>query len=235
MAKWGSSLSASPPQDNHPKATLGKIGLRRWALDAIGPENARVLDLFAGSGAMYRAVWQEAGHYRGCDKVFFRDRRLCYVTDNLRLLRSIDLDGFNVFDLDAYGAPWKTATVLATRRRLVPGETIAVVLTDGAMRKSRLGAMESSLSALAGVPTKMPGVHRDWERVTRAALAEMADRMGATLADMRAVDQSGRMMYYSAALFTRAGRAQKKAPAAQDGCRGGRWGGIRAKFGRGWP
>ena len=138
---------------------------------------------------------------------------------NLRLLRALDLERFNVFDLDAYGAPWDAATILAARRALAEGETVGLALTDGAMMKARLGGVAHSMAFLAGVSPTLPGAYRDWERLTRAALAEMARRMGGDLVDMRAADQSARCMYYCAALFRHRSSTgtrnpgEKKAPA----------------------
>ena len=54
---------------------------------------------------MHIAVWNRASHYVGCDLEFYRDERTAFVANNIRVLRTIDLSEFNIFDLDAYGVP----------------------------------------------------------------------------------------------------------------------------------
>ena len=67
---------------------------------------------------MWREVWHEAAAYVGCDLKWYRDERLAYVADNRRVLRAIDLKPFNVFDFDAWGAPWEQVLILIARRPL---------------------------------------------------------------------------------------------------------------------
>jgi hypothetical protein len=52
-------------------------------------------------------------------------------------MRAIDLTPFTCFDFDAWGSPWDQLTILAARRKLQPGETIGLVITDGTWLKTR--------------------------------------------------------------------------------------------------
>lgn len=114
-----------------------KIEIRRHVLAAITPAAAFVFDAFAGTGSMFKHVWHEAAGYVGCDERWHNDERCAFVADNRRVLRVIDVSRFSIFDLDAYGSPWDQLTIIAARRRLVPGEQLGLVLTEGTWLKTR--------------------------------------------------------------------------------------------------
>jgi len=145
-----------PKIDNAKGAKRAKVNLRRAVLEALGPAQTRVFDAFAGTGLMYDAVWHEAASYVGCDARWHQDGRTCFVADNQRVLRAIDLSVFNCFDFDAYGAPWDQLTILAARRPLQPGEAIGIVLTEGTWLKTRTGLIPHALRRAAGLKFKTP-------------------------------------------------------------------------------
>jgi hypothetical protein len=147
---------AIPKVDNAKGAKKAKVQLRRNVLEAIGRRDAHVFDAFAGAGAMYDAVWHEAASYVGCDTHWHQDARTCYVADNQRVLRGIDLTRFTIFDLDAYGAPWDQLTLLAARRPIQAGEQIGVVLTEGTWLKTRTGLIPHALRRATGLNFKTP-------------------------------------------------------------------------------
>lgn len=177
--------------DNFAEALPAKIALRREALEAVtGP---RVLDLFAGRGHMFDQVWSRAEAYTGGDHEILQvlaHKAACYHADAEVLLRALDLTGWNVFDFDAYGSPWREVTILAARRRLRPGERVAVVLTDGAPRRAQLGLTAHALADLAGEDPKIVGAHRRWPILVRQAMDEVARRMGGALVSLRQADAS---------------------------------------------
>ena len=202
MGKFAATMAArSTKTDNHPARANAKVALRRRVLAAIGEDQARVFDAFAGSGSMHRAVWNRAAEYTGCDVRRFGGTRRAFVADNMRVLRAVDLAAFNVFDLDAYGSPWKQATIIAARRELQPGERIGLVFTDGAPMRARLGAIEAGLANLAGVDTGLTGMSLRWRELTARALETMAARMGGTVKHFWAADTGSRPILYSAAIF----------------------------------
>ncbi len=201
--KWAASMAAKRKAvNNHPAALPAKTDLRRKVIDTIG-EEASVLDLFAGSGVIFRSVWVGARKYAGCDLEWHPNQdRLAYSCDNVRLLRHLDLGQFNIFDLDAYGSPWEQATIIAARRKCMPGEKVGVVLTDGSAMRARLGRVEGCLAAMAGMAVGAAGAHRDWISVTGRAVRNMADRMGADVENFWCADGGAkRTMLYSAAIF----------------------------------
>jgi hypothetical protein len=175
--------------DNHAAGLPAKVALRREAMQAVGgPEAARVLDLFAGRGEMHGRVWHEAGAYLGNDKDQAKALAHAGLTHNAPaevLVRALDLYRFNVFDFDAYGSPWAEVAAMAPRRRLQPGERVAVVITDGSARRAMLGVTVHALARLAGVPPDAPGAHLRWAEIGKAGLEACAGMMGGRLASLR--------------------------------------------------
>lgn len=197
---FASSL-AGRKVDNHAARAPAKVALRRALLAEIGAGKAHVLDAFAGAGAMHRAVWHEAASYVGCDLRWFGGERPAHVVDNMRLLRCLNLDRFTVFDLDAYGSPWKQATIMAARRQLAPGERIGLALTDGSVMRARLGAVPTALAEIAAVSPSLAGANRIWRDLTARALEEVARRMGGRLEGFWAAETGSRPILYSTAVL----------------------------------
>src|SRR3990172_2102615 len=111
-----SPKAGRPKRENHPASLSAKVELRQRVLEAVQP--ARVLDLFCGGRSLWRAVWQYAQDYVPCDVTPWTIAEASrFVCDNRRLLRSLDLHSFNVFDLDAFGSPWGQMAIPAARRR----------------------------------------------------------------------------------------------------------------------
>lgn len=171
---------AAPKVNNADAAERAKIEVRKLVLDAIG-KDARVFDAYAGQGAMHAAVWSKAASYVGCDLELVRDRRTAFVADNRRVLRALDLERFNLFDLDAYGSPWEQALIIATNRRVRAGERIGFAITEGSALKLKLGGMPAALKAIAGVSGTPAGLARETGAILDAAIAGLARRMGCTI------------------------------------------------------
>lgn len=119
------------PTDNNVSAHRAKVQIRRAVLEHVKP--ARVFDAFCGEGVMFREVWKDAAEYIGCDQRDWSPQETIrrFVADNQRVLRCIELDRFNIFDLDAFGSPWEQALIIAARRRWKAGERGGLVVTDG--------------------------------------------------------------------------------------------------------
>lgn len=178
MKSFASTLNGAKTHNSH--AALGvKIEMRRNVLDSVGRERAHVFDAYAGPGEMYRGAWREAASYTGCDAEWFKDERRMFVADNQTVMRSIDLGAFNVFDLDAFGSPWETATILAARRRVAPGETVGLCITDGSGLRLKLSGVPHALARLAGVGGTMKLANRGHDAMFDRALNVVCERMGA--------------------------------------------------------
>jgi hypothetical protein len=184
--------------DNAKLGRKAKIEIRRNVLAAITPARAIVFDAFAGTGVLWGEVWREAAGYVGCDEQWHKDPRCCFVADNRRVMRTIDLNGFTVFDFDAYGSPWDQLGILvARRRRLEVGERLGLVVTEGTWIKTRtkdpVGALRAVLPAT--VVTPIPAsIHDD---LIRRALVGTARRLGGEIAAAWwAVGTTGARMRY---------------------------------------
>lgn len=112
----------------HNSKTERKIELRR-AMVARMREPLRVLELYAGPGAMRAACWHDAEEVVGIDA----DLRSVaeYHGDTCATLRHLDISRFNVFDADAFAAPWEAVWLISRRSAKLPDE-IAVFATAGA-------------------------------------------------------------------------------------------------------
>jgi len=172
-----------PKVDNAKGAKRAKVELRQNILDAIGADQARVFDAFAGAGLMFDAVWHQAARYVGCDARWHQDGRTAYVADNQRVLRAIDLTQFNVFDFDAYGAPWDQLTLLGVHRPLKAGERVGIVLTEGTWLKTRTGLIPHALRRAAGLTFKTPILSAEgYDELIGRALNGVIERMGGRVA-----------------------------------------------------
>lgn len=91
-----------------------KVGLRAGNLPA--GKIITVLDCFAGSGRIWRAVKRR---HPGKDiRVLAMDKKnigFHLPGDNLAWLKSMDLSRFNVIDLDAYGVPYEQLKIILGR------------------------------------------------------------------------------------------------------------------------
>lgn len=198
--------SAPSGVDNHAAAFPAKRDLRAWAMGEVG--EAHVFDAFCGeSGAMYDAVWHRAASYVGCDfKIEWPDRRRRFVGDSLRVMRAIDLSPFNVFDLDAYGDPWKHMLVLADRRAWAPGEVGAVALTEGVDRRIRMCG-PVGWDELIGRRVRASASNLT-EQYARQAVRAWADRAGVEIVEWRrAKRRAASNVFYSAITFRGTGGA----------------------------
>lgn len=143
------------------------------------PDDAKVLDLFCGSGEMYRRAYQgRVTSYLGLDKEKIHDERLCVLTDNERWVRRHSLDVYNVFDLDAYGCPWKLLYLVLGKRSA--GE-VTMFVTDGmAERMMMSGHIAKMVSATERVPKNfmLPGLLRWYPDIFATMLLDVERRYG---------------------------------------------------------
>jgi hypothetical protein len=189
--------------DHGGPAKGAKAAIRREVLEGVGGgKRAHVFDAYAGSGAMHTAVWHEAATYVGCDQKWFRDGRVMFVADNRRVLRTLDLGRFNVFDLDAYGSPWEQAVIIAARRPVERGERVGMAITDGSGITVKTGEpLPHALRELTGI-LGMHGMIRWQDEIIDRALAGLCRRMGCELkARWEARGRTGALVRYMGLVF----------------------------------
>ena len=88
-----------------------KVGLR---LNVIPLRDISVLDGFAGCGSIWRMVRTRFPHeirYVGLDKLP-KSEEFIFLGDNTKTLADMDLDQFDVIDLDAYGVPFAQLEII---------------------------------------------------------------------------------------------------------------------------
>lgn len=194
---------AFPKTDTGLRAVPAKIEIRRRVLEAITPARAMVFDAFAGTGQMWAEVWQHAAGYVGCDERWHKDARCCFVADNRRVLRCLNLQPFTIFDLDAYGSPWEQALILAARRRLAPRERLGLVLTEGTWTKTRMGnGWPGALRQAVGIAPHVAAVQHGLTQtmhddlIHRAVRAIARQMQGQLVRQWRAIGMTGTRMRY---------------------------------------
>jgi hypothetical protein len=176
-----------------------KVEIRQRVMGEIGgPEKARVFDVFAGPGVMWAEVWKHAAHYVGCDQEWFRDDRLVYVADNVRVLRCVDLSPFNIFDLDAFGSPWEQALIIAARRRVAKGERIGFIFTEGTSLKTRFGQLPKAMSQAAGISANgNMGIGRWHDEIIARSINGVLRRMNCVMVKQwKAIGLTGAQVRY---------------------------------------
>jgi hypothetical protein len=187
--------------DNAERGWRAKVEIRQHVLDALTPARTVVFDAFAGTGLMWSAVWQQAAGYVACDERWHADARCCYVADNRRVLRCVDLAPFTCFDLDAFRSPWEQALIIAARRpRLRRGERLGLVLTEGTWMKTRTG-WPAALRQLTGIKRSATNVgvrctvaH---DELIARALGRVVRQMGGRLVrQWQAIGKTGAQVRY---------------------------------------
>ena len=152
-----------------------KAALRRKFL----PKDARVLDLFCGTGEMYNRVYKDKTRsYHGVDKAKTHDQTLCTLIDNTVYVSRHNMDEYNVFDLDDYGCPWGLLYLVLRKRG--PGR-ITVFLTDGLPLHLKLtGKVTKMQSGIEKLPKDMniPGGYRFYLDMFGTMLLDLETRYG---------------------------------------------------------
>jgi len=177
--------------DNAPIAAKQQIRLS--ILDKI--DNPRVCEVFCGAGEMYNSVWHKAGDYIGIDKRKFFDERKTICGDAEKAIRTINLNDYNIFDIDAYGSPYNILSYIVQNR--TEKGSVAFVLTDGSAMDLRLGRVSKGLRELSGIKNhilkRASNVHdeliieaiRNIEKITMKIHSDFVIAKGRTGAAMR--------------------------------------------------
>lgn len=116
--------------------TNAKKELRQSVFSEI--KNQKVLEVFCGSGEMYHAVWKYAEMYTGIDKVKFFDERHTICGDAEKAIRLVNVNDYNIFDIDAYGSPYEILNYIIDKID-DSNRKIGFVITDGINMDLKLG------------------------------------------------------------------------------------------------
>lgn len=128
-----------------------KVTIRQIAFDSVNEKN--VLDVFCGSGEMFNSVWKNAQIYQGIDNKITTHNKNVLIGDYLDCLRTIRVSDFSIFDIDAYGSPYKALNYIIDSLKScgIKFEKIAFVITDGIEIDMRMGNFESAFAKLANI------------------------------------------------------------------------------------
>ena len=118
-----------------------KADIRKSLVNDIA--TSRVLEVYCGSGVMHDMLWHEAMDYVGIDKLKFFDSRKTICGDAEKALSLIDVNDFNVFDIDAYGSPYEVLDAITRKYTLSGG--VSFIITDGIQIDLRMGKICAGL------------------------------------------------------------------------------------------
>ncbi len=125
-----------------------KLAVREWVGERI-PRPWAVLDLYCGKdGKMFQGIWAQAESYFGVDK--FQPHKLGNTARMSAEVASqrLNLDGFNIFDVDCYASLWAVARRILARRG---AGTFGLALTDGEDRGMKNGHSNEIVRATLGL------------------------------------------------------------------------------------
>jgi len=126
-----------------------KVIIRQNLLNLFNTET-NVLDVFCGDGEMYKKVWKNTNKYIGIDKISFSDERDTVMGDSLKVLETIEMSNFNIFDIDAYGSPYAALEIIL-RRMSKKQKEIGFCITDGLDMDLKMGKICGDLQKLSGI------------------------------------------------------------------------------------
>lgn len=170
-----------------------KVALRKQNL----PKKARVLDLYCGTGQMYKYAYKDSYRYHGVDNKTIHDPKICTKTNNIIYITRYPLDAFNVFDLDAYGCPWKQFFLILSR--LKPKDDVRFFLTDGLVLAKSLNQKPTNmLSALEQIPKgmKIYGMNRFYVDMFATMLLRASRKYNLKINKAQYFHNDARTVYY---------------------------------------
>lgn len=97
---------------------LEKIKLRQLALSMIDKQEINVLELFAGKGVLWNEI--ESKSSKTIRRTMIEKEKgknlFAINADNLKILPRLDLNQFDIIDVDAYGIPFKQLEIIFRKR-----------------------------------------------------------------------------------------------------------------------
>lgn len=127
------------PTDNSNRSA--KKNLRRYATRCLS--TLRVLDCYAGNGAMWANVSKEL--YLGIEKQRGKGSATNGIVnaDNLKMIPNMDLSAYNVIDLDAYGVPYDQMRLIFENKTLQHGTVVIYTAIRNGMSGVNANALEN--------------------------------------------------------------------------------------------
>ena len=177
--------------------TNAKTEIRLSVLSEI--ENPKVLEVFCGAGEMYKNVWHNSEKYTGIDKVKYFDERHTICGDAEKAVRLIDVNDYNIFDIDAYGSPYEILDYIVSKIDQ-ENKKIGFVITDGVNMDLKLGRVCKGLRRFIGydfhIAKRANVLHDDFIKIVIDKIAEKLKGKIENLLIAQGVTGSS-MRYYS--------------------------------------
>ncbi len=160
------------------------------------PDKPRVLDLFCGKGEMYKRAYTGVCEYLGLDIEKVHNNEICKICNNAEYVLCNDITKYNVFDLDAYGAPWELFYLIT--KKINPGD-YTFFITDGLVMHQKVdGTVTSFVSGTEKIPKGMnlPGINRFYVDIFGTMLLDVEKRYNAKVKKAIYFHNKKRTVYY---------------------------------------
>lgn len=171
-------MTLSRHTDN--RSLAAKVLLRKMVIKKMRLEPVRVLDLYAGEGAIWQQMQREkiqVESYTPIDRARRQAGQIHFKTsprliaalngdDDVSVYAGEGLTRFNVIDLDAFGDAWAVYRAIVLRLKA----RTAIFVTRGSVA---YGAGRANLSKAA---REAMGIPTEWDIPIKLELIEMADR-----------------------------------------------------------
>jgi hypothetical protein len=165
------------------KTNNAKIDAKTELRKLIDCKDLSVLECFCGSGEMFEAVWKDACHYEGIDIKKQDDSRITHQGDCALMLKKLNLEKFNVFDIDAYGSPYECLHIIFEKiKKQEKNRKYHFFITDGIEIDLRMGKIENFFGLLAGLNAKkLNNAHLLHDCFIKKIIKNLCLNMGAEL------------------------------------------------------
>lgn len=177
--------------------TNAKQKLRESVFDNM--TDVSILEVYCGAGEMYKSVWHKAKKYTGIDKVKFFDERHTVCGDAEKAIRLVNINDYNVFDIDAYGSPYEILDYIVNKIDS-NNKKIGFVITDGVNMDLKLGRVCKGLRAFIGydyhIAKRANVLHDEFIKITIEKIADILKGKIENLLIAQGVTGSS-MRYYS--------------------------------------
>lgn len=164
-----------------------------------------VLDIFCGSGEMFKKTWKDAKNYEGIDikKYDENDKRILHIGDAPAIIKNLtNINKFDIFDIDAYGSPYECLFLLSNK--ITVNKEKHFIITDGIEIDLRMGNIEQFFSILSNITAKkINNIHILHDYLIKKIIENLCIKLNCKYKDFaiaKGVKGSG-MRYFKFTLF----------------------------------
>lgn len=172
-----------------------KVAIRKNVFNSFEVRN--VLDIFCGAGEMYTSIWCQADNYLGIDKKKFSDPRVTIVGDAHNEIKHIDVNQYNIYDIDAYGDPYKILGYLSNK---INSRKVAFIITDGLEIDMRMGNIHKSMINILNLKNnKINSIHLMHDFYIKKIIDAICEKLNskASMIQYAKGNKGSGMRYYS--------------------------------------